>query len=167
MDAMQQVSQAWDTPYLPAPPSLASVPPRNRRNMSVRHDPFRYCRPLACGQAFTSPPNLPFSLFTLIPTRQAVSSGGEASEKPGAWKWAIRKRIWDHLEANDIADFPRPVHHRIPNFKGAEEAARQLASLPQFRDGRIIKVNPDTPQKARRRERLLRSDRRAGRQSSA
>lgn len=83
------------------------------------------------------------------PTTQTVASGGAAAEKSGAWKWAIRKRVWDHLEENDIADFPRPVHHRIPNFKGAEEAARQLASLPQFQEGKVIKVNPDTPQKAR------------------
>ncbi len=26
-------------------------------------------------------------------------------------------QIWDLLEENDLADFPRPVHHRIPNFK--------------------------------------------------
>jgi len=38
------------------------------------------------------------------------------------WKWVIRKRIWDLMEAKDIARFPRPVHHRIPNFDGAEIA---------------------------------------------
>eukprot|EP00971_Amphidinium_carterae_P242983 4824566-Amphidinium_carterae.1 len=26
------------------------------------------------------------------------------------------------LEDNDLAEFPRPVHHRIPNFKGSSEA---------------------------------------------
>eukprot|EP00957_Ditylum_brightwellii_P001888 145006-Ditylum_brightwellii.AAC.1 len=39
------------------------------------------------------------------------------------WKWVIRKRIWDLMEEKDIARQPRPVHHRIPNFEGAAEAA--------------------------------------------
>ena len=64
------------------------------------------------------------------------------------WKWVIRKRIWDYMEDNDIARFPRPVHHRIPNFDGAEEAAARLATLPEFEAARCVKVNPDTPQRA-------------------
>lgn len=63
------------------------------------------------------------------------------------WKWTIRKRIWDLMEAKDIARFPRPVHHRIPNFVGAEQAAKRLADLPEFQQARCIKVNPDTPQR--------------------
>jgi 5-formyltetrahydrofolate cyclo-ligase len=39
------------------------------------------------------------------------------------------------------------VHHRIPNFKGAAEAAQRLAELPEFKKAEVIKVNPDTPQK--------------------
>ncbi|KAK3282781.1 hypothetical protein CYMTET_9508 [Cymbomonas tetramitiformis] len=68
-------------------------------------------------------------------------------EKPGAWKWTIRKTIWDMLEETNLACFPRPVHHRIPNFVGAQEAAQTLASLPEFQQARCVKVNPDTPQK--------------------
>jgi len=64
------------------------------------------------------------------------------------WKWTIRKRIWDKLEAEDIARPPRPVHHRIPNFDGAERAADRLAGLPEFQKAGCVKVNPDTPQKA-------------------
>lgn len=63
------------------------------------------------------------------------------------WKWKIRKRVWDFMEENDIARFPRPVHHRIPNFVGAEKAAARLASLPEFEAAKCIKVNPDTPQR--------------------
>jgi 5-formyltetrahydrofolate cyclo-ligase len=33
----------------------------------------------------------------------------ECLEARGAWKWAIRKRIWDRLEETNIAQFPRPV----------------------------------------------------------
>lgn len=64
------------------------------------------------------------------------------------WKWEIRKRMWDFMEDNDIAQFPRPVHHRIPNFVGAEQAAGRLAQLDEFRTANIIKVNPDTPQRS-------------------
>ena len=32
-----------------------------------------------------------------------VAAAGGASAAPGAWKWDIRKRIWDYMEANDIA----------------------------------------------------------------
>eukprot|EP00550_Attheya_septentrionalis_P000240 CAMPEP_0198291374 /NCGR_PEP_ID=MMETSP1449-20131203/8919_1 /TAXON_ID=420275 /ORGANISM="Attheya septentrionalis, Strain CCMP2084" /LENGTH=376 /DNA_ID=CAMNT_0043990001 /DNA_START=1541 /DNA_END=2671 /DNA_ORIENTATION=- len=63
------------------------------------------------------------------------------------WKWVIRKRIWDLLESKDIARPPRPVHHRIPNFDGALQAAERLATLPEFQAASCVKVNPDTPQK--------------------
>ena len=38
----------------------------------------------------------------------------------GPTKEDLRKKIWDKLEKDDIADFPRPCHHRIPNFKGVD-----------------------------------------------
>lgn len=31
-------------------------------------------------------------------------------------KESIRKSVWNYLEDNDLVQFPRPVHHRIPNF---------------------------------------------------
>ncbi|XP_010331991.1 methenyltetrahydrofolate synthase domain-containing protein isoform X3 [Saimiri boliviensis] len=62
-------------------------------------------------------------------------------------KQDIREHIWDYMESQNLADFPRPVHHRIPNFKGASHAAEQLLRLPAFRTARTIKVNPDAPQK--------------------
>ncbi len=77
-----------------------------------------------------------------------------ASAAPGAWKWAVRKRIWDLLEATNQADSPRPVHHRIPNFKGADAAAARLAALPEFVAASTVKVNPDTPQRAVRQAAL-------------
>ena len=63
------------------------------------------------------------------------------------WKWVIRRRIWDLMEAEDYARQPRPVHHRIPNFVNAEAAALQLAGTEVFRRAPLVKVNPDTPQK--------------------
>jgi len=67
------------------------------------------------------------------------------------WKWAVRRRIWDMMEAEDYAEWPRPVHHRIPNFVGAEAAAMRLADLPEFQSASLVKVNPDTPQRPVRR----------------
>lgn len=75
-----------------------------------------------------------------------MQAAGAESEAPGAWKWAIRKRLWDHMEANNISAFPRPVHHRIPNFVDAELTAAQVERLPEWQRARWVKVNPDTPQ---------------------
>ncbi|XP_067010986.1 methenyltetrahydrofolate synthase domain-containing protein [Anabrus simplex] len=61
-------------------------------------------------------------------------------------KQAYRKKVWDYLEANNLAHFPRPVHGRIPNFKGSPEAAHELAKLDVFKSASTIKVNPDKPQ---------------------
>ncbi|XP_045389069.1 methenyltetrahydrofolate synthase domain-containing protein isoform X2 [Lemur catta] len=67
--------------------------------------------------------------------------------RAGVSKQDIREQIWDYMESQNIADFPRPVHHRIPNFKGAARAAEHLPRLPSFHTARTVKVNPDAPQK--------------------
>jgi 5-formyltetrahydrofolate cyclo-ligase len=59
----------------------------------------------------------------------------------------IRMRIWKLMEEKGIAAFPRPVYHRIPNFKGSREAAEKLASTRIYRTARVVKVNPDAPQR--------------------
>ncbi|XP_039007753.1 5-formyltetrahydrofolate cyclo-ligase-like protein COG0212 [Hibiscus syriacus] len=71
----------------------------------------------------------------------------EAEDDPIAWKWVIRKRVWDFMEARNIAQNPRPVHHRIPNFVGASAAAKRLSELEVFLKARCVKENPDSPQK--------------------
>jgi 5-formyltetrahydrofolate cyclo-ligase len=63
-------------------------------------------------------------------------------------KQAFRKKVWDYLENNDLADFPRPVYGRIPNFKGAPKAAQKLSELGIFKCASTIVVTPDTPQEA-------------------
>jgi len=62
--------------------------------------------------------------------------------KPSARGWA-----WDRLQAERLARFPFPPHGRIPNFVGADLAAKRLFEVPQWRQARAIKVNPDSPQK--------------------
>ena len=47
-----------------------------------------------------------------------------------------------------MARFPLPLHDRIPNFAGAEVAARRLTELPEWQAARRIKCNPDAPQRA-------------------
>jgi 5-formyltetrahydrofolate cyclo-ligase len=74
-------------------------------------------------------------------------------------KAAIRQHIWQRLEDERLAAFPRPVRGRIPNFKGAAAAAERLAALPEFERARTVKVNPDAPQLPVRR-RVLESGKR-------
>ncbi|XP_063369359.1 methenyltetrahydrofolate synthase domain-containing protein [Cydia amplana] len=61
-------------------------------------------------------------------------------------KQSFRLKVWRHLESNGLAMFPRPVYNRIPNFKGALEAATKLAELDIFKNATTVKVNPDKPQ---------------------
>ncbi|MDW8370775.1 MAG: 5-formyltetrahydrofolate cyclo-ligase [Geminicoccaceae bacterium] len=74
------------------------------------------------------------------------------SERPKArWagrdprKDALRARIWGHLEATGAGI--GPVWSRIPDFEGADRAAERLAALPEWRQARTVKCNPDPPQR--------------------
>lgn len=61
-------------------------------------------------------------------------------------KHSFRQKVWDYLMKNDLVNFPLSVYDRIPNFKGATEAAQRLAGLDNFKQAKIIKINPDKPQ---------------------
>ncbi|NWY64813.1 MTHSD protein, partial [Erithacus rubecula] len=63
----------------------------------------------------------------------------------GASKWEIREKVWEHLEASGLAEFPRPVRGRIPNFKGSVQACCSLGQLGAFSRARQVKVDPDKP----------------------
>ncbi|XP_037103807.1 methenyltetrahydrofolate synthase domain-containing protein isoform X1 [Syngnathus acus] len=71
---------------------------------------------------------------------------------PGATKWDIRQRIWDYIEDKNLANFPRPVHHRIPNFKGAFTACPKVSELEVFTQATEVKVDPDKPLEGARLE---------------
>ena len=71
-------------------------------------------------------------------------------------KQSARQAIWDRLKTEKLAAFPFPPHGRIPNFKGAKDAALRLFDEPEWRDAKCIKVNPDSPQKYVRAEALRR-----------
>ncbi|MEB3860965.1 MAG: 5-formyltetrahydrofolate cyclo-ligase [Desulfurococcales archaeon] len=59
----------------------------------------------------------------------------------------IRRMVWDRLASAGVARPPLPPHGRIPNFQGSWEAARRITSLPGWRRARLVKVNPDSPQR--------------------
>jgi len=62
-----------------------------------------------------------------------------------AVKAALRERVWAALDVPGVARFPRPAN-RIPNFVGAEAAARRLAETEEWTGATTLKANPDSPQ---------------------
>jgi 5-formyltetrahydrofolate cyclo-ligase len=62
-------------------------------------------------------------------------------------KEAVRMRVWRLMEEREIARFPRPVFHRIPNFVGAAKAAGRLRELPEYKVAKTVFCNPDAPQR--------------------
>ena len=60
-------------------------------------------------------------------------------------KAALRERVWADLDQPGVARFPKPAN-RIPNFVGAEAAARRLAETPEWAAAATVKSNPDSPQ---------------------
>jgi 5-formyltetrahydrofolate cyclo-ligase len=55
--------------------------------------------------------------------------------------------VWNRLHAERAGAFPFPLKGRIPNFKGARQAAERLLAHKIFKKIRWIKVNPDAPQR--------------------
>ena len=62
-----------------------------------------------------------------------------------AAKAALREQVWADLDQPGIARFPKPAN-RIPNFVGAEAAARLLAETEEWVAASTVKSNPDSPQ---------------------
>lgn len=63
-----------------------------------------------------------------------------------AEKQAIREAVWSRLEAAGVALFPG-ARGRIPNFRGAAAAADRLVATDAWRAARVVKCNPDAPQR--------------------
>ena len=68
-------------------------------------------------------------------------------------KDAIREEVWALLQENKVARFPG-AQGRIPNFIGAEACARVLANSSFWKNAKVLKVNPDSPQRAIRQKAL-------------
>jgi 5-formyltetrahydrofolate cyclo-ligase len=75
--------------------------------------------------------------------RHDHDAGGDADLL--AAKAVLREQVWADLDQPGIARFPRPAN-RIPNFVGAEAAARLLAETDEWRVASTVKSNPDSPQ---------------------
>jgi len=63
-------------------------------------------------------------------------------------KQKLREKIWKLLEEKKIARPPLPCFGRIPNFDGAEKAAKNLTSLKKWKNAKIIVSNPDFAQRS-------------------
>jgi 5-formyltetrahydrofolate cyclo-ligase len=65
----------------------------------------------------------------------------------------LRQEIWRQLQMQKVARFPG-AEGRIPNFIGAEACAKQLAEMPYWKAANVLKINPDSPQRAIRQRAL-------------
>ena len=61
-------------------------------------------------------------------------------------KWAVREAVWTALETAGVVR-GRSVHDKIPHFIGCDDAAVQVAALPEWRAARAVKSNPDQAQR--------------------
>jgi 5-formyltetrahydrofolate cyclo-ligase len=68
-------------------------------------------------------------------------------------KGEIRENVWQLLQNEKVARFPG-AKGRIPNFIGAEACAKLLADAPYWKAAKVLKVNPDSPQRALRHKAL-------------
>jgi 5-formyltetrahydrofolate cyclo-ligase len=59
-------------------------------------------------------------------------------------KDVVRADVWGGLE--DAGVSVGPVFDRIPNFVGADAAAKRLSELEEWKRARVVKCNPDPPQ---------------------
>ncbi len=75
--------------------------------------------------------------------RHDIDAGGDPELL--AVKADLRERVWADLDQPGVARFPKPAN-RIPNFVGAEAAARALAETDEWSAASTVKSNPDSPQ---------------------
>src|ERR1051326_7555649 len=61
-------------------------------------------------------------------------------------KQEIRDQVWRTLENSSARRFPG-ARGRIPNFVGAERAADRLCELDVWKRAKVLKCNPDSPQR--------------------
>lgn len=65
----------------------------------------------------------------------------------------IRDDVWELLQKRKVARFPG-AKGRIPNFIGAEACAKRLAETTYWKAAKVLKINPDSPQRAIRQRAL-------------
>jgi 5-formyltetrahydrofolate cyclo-ligase len=65
----------------------------------------------------------------------------------------IREKVWSRLQEQKVARFPG-TEGRIPNFIGAEACARVISQIQFWKKAKVLKANPDSPQRAIRQKAL-------------
>jgi 5-formyltetrahydrofolate cyclo-ligase len=65
----------------------------------------------------------------------------------------VRRAVWKAMDREGVSRFPG-AEGRIPNFAGAKLAADKLAGSRVWKQARVIKANPDSPQTHVRRRAL-------------
>lgn len=65
----------------------------------------------------------------------------------------IREKVWLRLQEQKVARFPG-AEGRIPNFIGAEACARLISQIQFWKKAKVLKANPDSPQRAIRQKAL-------------
>ncbi|ETO28950.1 hypothetical protein RFI_08176 [Reticulomyxa filosa] len=78
--------------------------------------------------------------------KKSVTTHSLDNEEKYFTKEHYRQKVWSHMEHNNIAAFPRPVFHRIPNFVGSKKAAQNLLKISEFVEAKIVKCGPDKAQ---------------------
>lgn len=69
------------------------------------------------------------------------------AEVEGDTKRKFRRKVWVNLTRKEAVILSsNKSHNRIPNFKGAAEAAKRLSELEEFKQAKVIKISPDKPQ---------------------
>jgi 5-formyltetrahydrofolate cyclo-ligase len=103
------------------------------------------------GTGASAPRAAPADETGSVPTRHDRDAGGDPAVL--AAKAAVREHVWAAMAAPGVRRFPSP-DGRIPNFVGAEAAARRLADTDAWQAARTLKANPDSPQLPVRRQAL-------------
>src|SRR5206468_8465652 len=91
----------------------------------------------ACNRGTSGPCRFP---------RRSVTASRPTSKSADAEKQRVRERVWTQLTESGAALFPG-ARGRIPNFRGAAAAADRLAGTPEWKRARVVKCNPDSPQR--------------------
>jgi 5-formyltetrahydrofolate cyclo-ligase len=70
-------------------------------------------------------------------------------------KKLLREEIWTRLEAEGVARFPLPCFGHVPNFEGSDKAAQNVRRLREWKEAKVVFVNPDFAQQKVREYALL------------
>jgi len=70
-------------------------------------------------------------------------------------KRLLREEIWRKLEAEGVARFPLPCFGHVPNFEGSDKAAQNVRLLTEWKEAKVVFVNPDFAQQKVREYALL------------